>query len=301
MQIGQVVVSGGSGMIGSSLLRELKDNRIYSIQLTRRDSSSKEAVRWDPYAAEPVGDLSRLNDLDAAVHLSGANVSSNRWTAAYKQEILRSRVVSTRAISGLLARLKQPPRVLICASAIGIYGDRGDELLTEESGAGRGFLAETCQAWEAATQAAEDAGIRVVHARIGLVLAPGGGVLGKLVPLFRTGLGGKLGSGRQWQSWVSLRDLVRIFLRAMEDDALRGPVNVTAPGAVTNAEFTKTLGRVLHRPAIATAPAFALRLAVGQMADEALLASARVEPRRLLDCGFEFQDPSLEPALRSML
>jgi uncharacterized protein len=302
MQIRQVLISGSSGMIGSSLLRTLSANSIHAVKLVRKQTQPPEgSVTWDPSSQDPVGNLSRLNGFDAAVHLSGANVAGRRWTKVYKQEILSSRVDSTRALANLLTRIAPQPKVLVCASAVGIYGDRGDQMLTEESTPGQGFLAETCQAWESATRTAEEAGIRVVHARFGVVLTPQGGALGKLLSLFRLGLGGRLGSGKQWMSWVSLDDAVQVLLHALGDDSIHGAVNVTAPQPVTNAEFTHVLGRVLHRPAIAAVPAFALRLAVGQMADEGLLSSARVIPKRLLDGGFQFQDRELEPALRSML
>jgi uncharacterized protein len=302
MQIRQVLISGSSGMIGSSLVRTLSANSIHAVKLVRKQAQPFEgSVTWDPSSQDPVGNLSRLNGFDAAVHLSGANVAGRRWTKAYKQEIFSSRVDSTRALANLLARSSPPPKVLVCASAVGIYGDRGDQMLTEESPPGQGFLAETCQAWESATRAAQEAGIRVVHARFGVVLTPQGGALDKLLPLFRLGLGGRLGSGKQWMSWISLNDVLQVLLHALGDDSIHGAVNLAAPQPVTNAEFTHVLGRVLHRPALAAVPAFALRLAVGEMADEGLLSSARVIPKRLLDGGFQFQHPELEPALRSML
>ena len=191
--------------------------------------------------------------------------------------------------------------MLVCASAIGIYGDRGDEVLTEDSPPGKGFLAETCVAWEAATRAAESAGIRVVHARFGVVLSPQGGALARLLPLFRLGLGGNLGSGREWMPWLSLRDAVGILRYCIDHEEIRGPVNFVAPSPITNADFTKALAATLHRPAILPAPAFALRLAFGEMADQALLASARVVPAKLIQAGYPFADPEIAPALRSLL
>jgi uncharacterized protein (TIGR01777 family) len=302
MDIRKVLISGASGMIGSSLVRVLDSQSIQTVKLIRPQGLlSLSSARWDPFAAKPVSDLTKLDDLDAAVHLSGASVAARRWSAAYQREIVTSRVESTRALAKLLASLKRKPKVFVCASAVGFYGDRGDELLSEDSPAGRGFLVETCQAWEAATGEAEEAGIRVAHARFGVVLTPQGGALAKLLPIFRLGLGGRLGSGRQWMSWITLEDAVRAILRAVEDESLRGAVNVVAPKPATNAEFTRALARALHRPAMVAVPGFVLRIAVGKMADEGLLASTRATPKRLLDSGFEFRDPELETALRLLL
>jgi uncharacterized protein (TIGR01777 family) len=205
------------------------------------------------------------------------------------------------ALVDLLKRLDPPPRVLVCASAIGIYGDRGDEILTEQSLPGHGFLAETCVSWERAAKSAGDAGIRVVHARFGVVLSPEGGALAKMLPLFRLGLGGGLGDGRAWMPWVTLRDAVGILRDCVDDDSVRGPVNVVSPNPVTNADFTRALADAVHRPAILPAPAFALRLAFGEMADAALLASARVVPATLEQRGYRFADPEIGPALRGLL
>ncbi len=263
--------------------------------------SSGETLAWNPAAADPIPDADRLRGVEAAVHLSGANVAAGRWTKKYKREIVSSRVQSTLALANALARLDPPPRVLVCASAIGIYGERGDEILSERSGPGDGFLAETCVAWESASRAAEEAGIRVVHARFGVVLAPQGGALAKLLPLFRLGLGGNLGDGRAWMPWLSLRDAVGILRYCVEREEMRGPVNAVAPNPATNAEFTRALGAALRRPTVVPAPAFALRLAFGEMADEALLASARVVPEKLALAGYPFADPELASALKSMV
>jgi len=246
-------------------------------------------------------DPGALRGVVGAVHLSGANVAAGRWTEKYKREIVSSRVRSTSALAEALSRLNPLPRFLVCASAIGIYGDRGDQVLTEESQPGSGFLADTCLAWEAATRAAEDAGIRVVHTRFGVVLSPQGGALAKLLPLFRLGLGGNLGDGRAWMPWLTLRDAVGILRFCIENEAVRGPVNAVAPNSVTNAEFTRALASAVHRPAILPAPAFALRLAFGEMADQALLASARVIPAKLVEAGYRFNDPEIAPALRSLV
>ena len=231
----------------------------------------------------------------------GANVAGRRWTSAYKREILESRVTPTHALATLLAGLNAKPAVLVCASAIGIYGSRGDEVLTETSSPGSGFLPEVCLAWERATQPATDAGIRVVHLRFGVVLSPEGGALAQMLPLFRVGLGGRLGSGRQWMSWVALPDAIGAIEFALQTPSLSGPVNVVAPNPVTNLEFTRALGRALHRPTLLPAPGFALRLAFGEMAQATILASERVLPARLSAAGFHFEYPEIEAALRAVL
>jgi len=303
----RVLVTGASGMIGTALVRSWMNHPIQVIRLVRHRHSQSateiqgEAIVWEPLAARPISDVSRLAGVEAIVCLSGANVAGHRWTENYKREIVSSRVVSTRALANAIAQLEPPPRVLVCASAIGIYGDRSDEILTEDSAPGSGFLAETCVAWEAAAQAAEDAGIRVVHARFGAVLSAEGGALRKMLPLFRLGLGGNLGNGRQWMPWISLCDAAGILQYCLDNEAIHGPVNVVTPVPLTNAEFARSLAAALHRPAIIPAPAFALRLAFGAMADEALLASVRVVPTRLIEEGYQFADPEIAPALQSML
>lgn len=298
----KVALTGASGMVGTSLVRALEAKSMRPVKMIRHTlDASPDDIVWSPTSPDPVGDPSRLEDLDACIHLSGANVAAHRWTGPFKHEILESRVASTKTIAQLLAARKRRPRVLLCASATGIYGDRGDDVLTEKSAPGAGFLADTCRAWEAAAQPAVDAGIRVVHMRFGVVLAKEGGALKKVLPLFRAGLGGKLGSGQQWMSWISLRDLVRVVLYLLDELSISGPVNVVSPFPVTNAEYTRTLAHVLHRPAIVTAPVFALRLALGQMADEALLSSARVVPGCLAAAGFRFQDAQIDSALHAIL
>ncbi|HTW44575.1 MAG TPA: TIGR01777 family oxidoreductase [Acidobacteriaceae bacterium] len=302
----KVLVSGGSGLIGASIVRSLAEDRIDVVQLVRRKATHSNEVEWDPRAGEPVGDWSKmdwpkLEGASAAIHLSGANVAAHRWTAAYKREIADSRVGSTRTLVNLLKKLEKPPGSLLCASAIGIYGDRGDEKLTEASPPGTGFLAETCRAWEAEADAAARAGMRVVHLRTGVVLAREDGALKKMLPLFRAGLGGRLGDGRQWMSWIALSDLVRAVRHILATDSLKGPVNLVGPIPVTNAEFTKALGRAVHRPAVLPTPAFALRAALGEMADAALLASTRVIPVKLAESGFHFDFPEIGGALRSLV
>jgi uncharacterized protein (TIGR01777 family) len=228
-------------------------------------------------------------------------LAGRRWTSVYKREILESRVKPTHAIATLLAGLQPRPAVLVCASAIGIYGGRGDELLTEASSPGSGFLPEVCLEWERATQPASDAGIRVVHLRFGVVLSPDGGALAQMLPVFRAGLGGRLGTGRQWISWVTLPDVTRAIEFALETASLAGPVNVVAPNPVTNLQFTRALGRAVHRPALLRVPAFALRVALGEMARATILRSQRVLPTRLSASGFDFEYPELEAGLSAIL
>jgi uncharacterized protein len=295
-----ILLTGSSGLIGNSLIRTLRQNRISTFRLHRSLSTGEEATFWDPYAAKPVHRPEGLEGITAAVHLSGINVDA-RWTSSYKRKILESRVTSTRALATLLAGLRSRPAVLVSASAIGIYGGRGEEILTEASAPGSGFLASVCVAWEKATQPAVDAGIRVVHLRLGVVLSPAGGALARMLPVFRAGLGGRLGSGRQWLSWITLPDATRAILFALETPSLSGPVNVVAPNPVTNLEFTRALGRALHRPALLPVPAFALRLAFGEMADSTILESERVTPDRLITAGFRFEYPCLDAGLRAVL
>ncbi len=307
----QVVLSGASGMLGRALLRALAAQGTPTVQLVRRrperqsegaqDLAGAALVAWNPLADPAIADPSALEGAQAAVHFSGANVAAHRWTSAYRNEMTESRVRTTASLARVLAGLNRRPEVLLTASAIGFYGDRGDELLDEQALAGAGFFPELCRQWEAAAKPAVDAGIRVVHLRIGVVLAAREGALKKMLPLFRLGLGGRLGSGRQWMSWIALEDAVAAILFAMRTPELRGPVNLTAPGPVRNLEFTRTLAKQLNRPAILPAPAFALRLALGQMADEALLASARVFPGKLAAAGFRFRYPALQAALGATL
>jgi hypothetical protein len=238
---------------------------------------------------------------DAFVHLAGENIAAGRWTAARKARIRDSRVKVTRRLCESLARLSQPPKVVVSASAVGYYGDRSDEVLTEESPSGAGFLAQVCREWEAACGPAVQKGIRVVNLRTGMVLSAAGGMLPRILPPFRMGLGGRIGSGRQYMSWIALDDLVGVIVHALTCDRPAGPVNAVAPNPVTNLEFTRTLGRVLRRPTFFAVPAWAARLAFGEMAGALLLASARVEPARLAASGFVFRYPELEGALRHML
>ena len=301
-----VMLSGASGMLGSAIGNALLQRGTNLIRLVRREAHGPDEVRWNPGSRRDgthgsAIEIARLEGIDAAVHLSGANVAARRWTAKYKREMTESRVTTTRVLAETLAGLKNPPKVLVTASAVGFYGNRGDAILDEDSAAGNGYFPELCAAWEEAARPAVEAGIRVVHLRFGMVVGPDGGAMARLVPMFRLGLGGKLGSGRQWMSWVSEADAVSAVLFALEHSTLAGAVNAVSPQPVTNAEFTRELGRAVHRPAVMAAPAFALRLAFGEMADEALLASTRAVPKRLLENGFTFQHPRLTEAFDAAL
>ena len=264
----------------------------------RGPASSASAATWNPEARQI--DLSRAGNIDAVVHLAGANIAQ-RWTPEVKRRIRDSRVEGTQLLSGALAKLPTPPKVLVCASATGFYGNRGEEWLDERSAPGHGFLADTCQEWEAAADAARATGIRVVHLRLGIVLTPNGGALAKMLPAFRLGIGGRLGDGRAYWSWIVLDDLIEAILHALVTESLKGPVNAVSPNPITNSVLTETLGHVLRRPAILPVPRFALELLFGEMAREAMLASFRVKPSRLLETGFQFRFPELEPALRHLL
>jgi hypothetical protein len=299
----RILLTGSSGFIGTSLIRRLVQDRISTITLHRRSSDQQTTASgfWDPYASTPVSQPEELEGITAAVHLSGANLAGRRWTPAYKKEISDSRVTPTHALARLLASLKSRPEVLVCASAIGIYGNRGDEELSEASLPGSGFLPGLCVAWEEAARPAEEAGIRVVYLRFGVVLSPQGGALKQMLPVFRAGLGGRLGSGRQWISWIALADAIRQIEFVLRTKSISGPVNVVAPNPVTNLEFTRSLAGALRRPAALPIPAFAVRLALGEMAENTILQSERVVPARLSAAGFEFEYPKLDAALPAIL
>ena len=291
-------------MLGSAVGNALRQRGIKVVRLVRREARGPDELTWNPADEGTRGsgmEIARLEGIWAAVHFSGANVASRRWTAQYKREMAESRVRSTRVLAEMLARLKSPPEVLLSASAVGFYGDQGDRVLDEDSKRGEGYFPELCAAWEEAARPAADRGIRVVHPRFGMVLGRDGGAMARLMPLFKLGLGGKLGSGRQWMSWVSEADAVGAVLFALERTAVSGAVNVVAPEPVTNAEFTRVLGEVLHRPTFMAAPGFALRLAFGEMADEALLASTRVITKRLTEAGFAFRHAALAGAFSAAL
>jgi uncharacterized protein (TIGR01777 family) len=283
-----VAVSGSHGLIGSALVRRLE--------------ADGHVVRRIVRGADGVIDPTPARGADAVVNLAGEGIGDRRWSSEHKRRVMDSRVVGTTRLAEALAALDQRPRVLVSGSAVGFYGDRGDEPLSEESPSGDGFLAEVVRRWEAATGAAEEAGVRVVHARTGIVLSPEGGALRKQLLPFKLGLGGRLGRGRQWTSWITLDDEVGAILRCLEDESLRGPVNLTAPNPVTNAQFAKALGAALHRPAVLPVPGPALKLLFGAgMAEEMLLAGQRVLPAKLEAAGFPFRDPLLGPGLARLL
>jgi uncharacterized protein (TIGR01777 family) len=300
----KIIVTGSSGLIGSALVASLKARGDVVTCLVRRKTDTARAsgtreVLWSPDRG--VLDGAELEGHDALVHLAGDPIAEGRWTDEKKQRIRESRVQGTTLVAETVARLASPPRVLVTASAVGYYGDRGEELLTEASAAGADFLSDVCRVWEASADAAKAAGIRVVRLRFGVVLDGAGGALAKMLTPFKLGVGGKIGSGKQYMSWIALDDAVGAILHALAHEELEGAVNVVAPRAVTNAEFTKTLGGVLGRPTIFAMPAFAARLAFGEMADAALLASQRAEPAQLKATGYTFKYPELEGALRHAL
>lgn len=293
----KVAVSGASGLIGSALVPSLRSSGHEVVRLVRREPASPDEARWDPAAGEL--DRSALQGVDAIVNLSGENLG-RRWTDVRKREILDSRVRSTALLARTAAALEPRPSVLVVASAVGYYGDRGDEILTEESSAGTGFLADVVRAWEAAADPAREAGVRVAHLRQGIVLSTEGGALKQMLLPFKLGVGGRVGSGRQWWSWVSLDDVVAAYRYALETD-VKGAFNVTAPNPATNEQFTKALGKALRRPTLIPTPGFGIRALFGEMGDAMLLGGQRVLPGRLLDAGFEFSEPTLEGALEHIL
>lgn len=296
----KILVTGSSGLVGSALVPFLTAGGHSVTRLVRSKRGVWEGgAFWNPEMGSI--DAGALEGLDAAVHLAGESIAAGRWTAAKKARIRESRVKGTRLLAETLARLNRPPKVLVSASAVGYYGSRGEDPLSEESSPGSGFLAEVCREWEAATAAAAEAGIRVVCLRSGIILSPAGGALQRLLLPFRLGVGGRAGSGRQFMSWVALDDVVGAIHHALITEGLQGPVNAVSPKPVRNSEFSKVLGRVLRRRTALLLPGFAMRLALGQMADELLLTSQRIEPARLLSSGYQFRFPELEGALRHLL
>ncbi len=294
----KILISGSHGLIGSALIPLLEQEGHTVMRLSRIKDGSPGIV-WDPLAeaAHPAP----YEGFDAVIHLAGDSIADGRWTQAKKARIRDSRVKGTHQLAQTLSKLQHPPKVLISGSAIGFYGNRGDETLTETSAPGQDFLPDVCKAWEAAAAPAAKKGIRIVHLRTGIVLSPKGGALKKMLLPFKLGVGGILGEGKQWMSWIDLEDMVQGILFVLKNDSVKGPVNFTAPQPVTNADYTQTLGNVLGRPTVLPMPAFAARLAFGEMADALLLASTRVEPTALQKSGFKFRYPQLEGSLRHLL
>jgi uncharacterized protein len=296
--VDRILVSGVSGPIGAALLPSIASSGAQIVRLVRGAAKNAEQISWDPLA--PLSPAA-VSGFDAAIHLAGETVVG-RWTDAKKKAIRDSRVLGTRNLATSLSKSDAKPGVLVCASAVGFYGNRGDELLREESPSGRGFLPEVCREWEEASRIAANAGIRTVNIRIGLVLSPQGGALGSMLTPFKLGLGGRIGSGQQWWSWIHVDDIIGAIHHAIGTESLAGPVNLVAPNAVRNAEFTKVLASVLRRPAVLPVPEFALRLAFGrQAADEMLLASQRVQPGKLGSSGYNFRFRELRAAFENLL
>jgi hypothetical protein len=292
----KILISGAAGFIGTPLTDLLTDRGDTVVKLTR-GSSGDGVIHWDPAAGEL--DAAAVDGFDSVIHLAGESIAG-LWTKKKKQAIVSSRRDGTTLLAEALAATPNKPESLISSSAIGLYGSRGDEVLNEDSGVGEGFLADLVKIWEESAQPARDAGIRVVNLRLGLVTAESGGMMGPMKPAFKLGVGGKLGDGDQWWSWVTLDDVVNSFVYAVDNPSLSGPFNVAAPNPVTNAQFTKSLGSVLHRPTFLPAPKFALKTFAGEMADEMLLASQRIDSTKLSEAGFEFSDTELDPALQKI-
>ena len=291
----KVAIAGASGLVGSALIPKLENE---SIEVTRlvRESPKPGEIEWHPNQDTIKPD--RLTGFDAIINLAGENIAEGRWTDEKKRKIHDSRVYGTHLLSEAMAKVDPKPQVFLCASATGIYGDRGDEILNEQSESGGGFLAGVCREWEQATEPASKAGVRVVNLRFGPILAAEGGMMAKMLTPFKMGMGGKIGSGKQYISWVAIDDVVNAMKLALKDESTRGPLNIVAPNPVTNEVLTKTLGHVLNRPTALAMPAFAARLAFGEMADEMLLVSQRVVPKKLTEARFEFRFPDLESALK---
>lgn len=295
----RIAISGASGLVGAALAESLRrsgDTIVPLVRATPRTATEpRDVIRWDPVA--DTIDSAAMEGLDAVVHLAGENIAGGRWNAERKRRILESRTKGTRLMAETIARLARPPRVFLSASAIGYYGDRGDEVLTEDSPPGGGFLADVCQAWEAATTPLDGTAIRLVKMRIGVVLCAEGGALRSMMGVFRLGLGGILGSGKQYFSWIEMDDLVRAIQELLRLESCAGVYNLTAPNPVTNREFTRSLGRAIRRPTLLPFPRFAARMVMGEMADELLFYSQRVLPARLLHAGFQFQHQTIDEAL----
>jgi len=295
----KILISGSHGLVGKALISSLADMHEVFDLVRREAKPGVREIEWHPN--QGIIEPSKLEAFDAVIHLAGESIAEGRWTDEKKRRIHDSRTNGTQLLSNALAGLSRKPGTFLCASATGIYGHRGSELLDEESAPGSGFLAGVCRDWEKATEAASSAGVRVVNLRFGPILAREGGMLEKMLTPFKLGLGGKVGSGKQYISWVAIDDVVGATMLAIDNESIRGPVNVVSPNPVTNEEFTRTLGHVLNRPTIFAMPEFAARLAFGEMADEMLLVSQRVAPKKLTDAEYQFQDPELQTAFRKYL
>ncbi len=294
----EVAVTGSSGLIGSSLISFLAEKSV-TVSKILREKPEDDDISWKPEGGD--WDSAFTGGIDGIVHLAGENIASGKWSRKKKAKIRNSRIEGTKRLCEHIIKLPTPPSVLVCASAIGYYGNRGVEFLNESSSRGSGFLPDVCLGWEKATESVSKAGIRVVNVRFGVVLSKDGGALAKMLTPFRMKMGGKVGSGAQFMSWVAMDDVSGAIYHTLITDSLKGPVNVTAPNPVTNKEFTNTLGKVLNVPTVMPMPAFAAKLAFGEMAKDLLLASTKVAPKRLVDSGYEFKYPKLEPALKHIL
>jgi uncharacterized protein (TIGR01777 family) len=295
----KILISGSHGLVGKALISELTKEGHEIVSLVRHKSEGASEIEWHPNQGSI--DSERVSGFDVVVHLAGESIASGRWTDEKKRKIRDSRVNGTTLLSEALAQSSKPPTALISASAIGYYGNRGDELLNEKNRPGNDFLAEVCVAWERATGEAEARGIRTVHARFGIILDKDGGALAKMLTPFRMGVAGRIGDGKQWMSWIALADVINGLKFVIENNSITGAVNFVAPNPVTNGEFTRTLGDALSRPTLFPMPSFAARLAFGEMADALLLSSAKVEPKRLSDSGYRFEYERLQPTLESIL
>lgn len=295
----KTLVSGSHGLVGRALIKSLLNRGDTVSRLVREAPSGSNDIEWHPNQDQI--DVRKLNGFDAVVHLAGESIASGRWSPEKKTRIRESRIKGTKLLSGALAQASHPPRVFVSASAIGFYGNRGDEVLTEQSAAGNDFLAGVCKEWEQSAEPAAEKGIRLVKARFGIILDKDGGALAKMLPPFRMGIGGRIGDGKQWMSWIGLADVIGALEFVIENQALSGPVNFVAPNPVTNATFTSALGRILGRPTFLPVPAFGARLAFGEMADALLLSSQRVEPKRLNETAYRFRYSNLNDALSEIL